>query len=42
MSWIILQACGEKKYGGMAPKKPLISKVGKNEFQKRKKNLQRL
>jgi hypothetical protein len=38
MSWIILQACGEKKYGGMAPKKPLISKVGKNEFQKRKKN----
>jgi hypothetical protein len=35
MSWIILQSCGEK-YGGMAPKKPLISKVGKNEFQKKK------
>jgi hypothetical protein len=30
-----LQACVEKKYGGMAPKKPLISKVGENEFQKK-------
>ena len=24
---MILQACVEKKYGGIAPKKPLISKV---------------
>jgi hypothetical protein len=37
--WIILQACVEKKYGGMAPKKPLISKVGENEFHKKLSNI---